>query len=83
MWRPVRGEVRQLVVSEQAPHCRFGTRLGTALDAGCGPGGSALRLAAAFQQVEAYDYSGGFVELLADQVGVNLHVLCMEFSDES
>ncbi|XP_057311153.1 uncharacterized protein LOC130648998 isoform X1 [Hydractinia symbiolongicarpus] len=36
----------------------------TALDAGCGPGRTAIELCQHFKQVMAYDYSQGFVDLM-------------------
>jgi 2-polyprenyl-3-methyl-5-hydroxy-6-metoxy-1,4-benzoquinol methylase len=42
-----------------------------ALDAGCGPGRTALELAKVFDFVEAYDYSQGFVEMLKLQMNNN------------
>ena len=36
----------------------------SALDAGCGPGRTALELCSVFTQVEAYDYSQGFVDMM-------------------
>ena len=38
------------------------------MDAGCGPGRTALELSQHFQYVEAYDYSEGFVKMLEDEV---------------
>ena len=34
------------------------------MDAGCGPGGTALQLCQDFKHVEAYDYSQGFVDMM-------------------
>jgi len=34
------------------------------MDAGCGPGGTALQLCEDFKLVEAYDYSQGFVDMM-------------------
>ena len=39
-----------------------------ALDAGCGPGRTALELSSVFNQVEAYDYSQGFVDMLLSEM---------------
>jgi len=54
--------------------CReFQTPLAAALDAGCGPGGTALDLCKEFTKVEAYDYSQGFVDMMLqkrDQKGL-------------
>ena len=36
----------------------------SALDAGCGPGRTALELSSVFNHVEAYDYSQGFVDMM-------------------
>jgi len=47
--------------------------LHSALDAGCGPGRTALELANHFRHVEAYDYSQGFVDMCCkerDQQGL-------------
>ncbi|XP_065662407.1 uncharacterized protein LOC136084936 isoform X1 [Hydra vulgaris] len=43
---------------------KYKTGLDTALDAGCGPGRTAIELSDTFKQVMAYDYSNGFVELM-------------------
>jgi ubiquinone/menaquinone biosynthesis C-methylase UbiE len=46
---------------------KFGASLGAALDAGCGPGGTALKLCEEFKAVEAYDYSQGFVDMMLEK----------------
>jgi len=46
---------------------KFGVSLGAALDAGCGPGGTALKLCNDFLDVEAYDYSQGFVDMMLEK----------------
>ena len=54
-------------------HDRFGVPLGRALDAGCGPGRTALEFCKQFSRVWAYDYSEGFVANLlgrAEATGV-------------
>ena len=38
--------------------------MGAAMDAGCGPGGTALQLCKDFKLVEGYDYSQGFVDMM-------------------
>nr|XP_012557475.2 uncharacterized protein LOC100215679 [Hydra vulgaris]XP_047133732.1 uncharacterized protein LOC100215679 [Hydra vulgaris]XP_047133733.1 uncharacterized protein LOC100215679 [Hydra vulgaris]XP_047133734.1 uncharacterized protein LOC100215679 [Hydra vulgaris] len=43
---------------------KYKTGLDRALDAGCGPGRTAIELSGTFKQVMAYDYSNGFVELM-------------------
>jgi len=43
---------------------KFKTNFQTALDAGCGPGRTAIELCKVFEQVEAYDYSQSFVDML-------------------
>ena len=43
---------------------RFGVSFDAAMDAGCGPGGTALQLCDDFKLVEAYDYSQGFVDMM-------------------
>ena len=43
---------------------RFGVSFDAAMDAGCGPGGTALQLCQDFKHVEAYDYSQGFVDMM-------------------
>ena len=43
---------------------RFGVSFDAAMDAGCGPGGTALQLCLDFKHVEAYDYSQGFVDMM-------------------
>merc|ERR1712032_1777605 len=43
---------------------RFGVSFEAAMDAGCGPGGTALQLCEDFKLVEAYDYSQGFVDMM-------------------
>ena len=55
--------------------CRpFGVFFDAAMDAGCGPGGTALQLCDDFKLVEAYDYSQGFVDMMltkkAEKVGL-------------
>eukprot|EP00091_Calanus_sinicus_P001704 TRINITY_DN11722_c0_g1_i1.p1 TRINITY_DN11722_c0_g1~~TRINITY_DN11722_c0_g1_i1.p1 ORF type:complete len:158 (-),score=47.77 TRINITY_DN11722_c0_g1_i1:80-553(-) len=40
-----------------------------ALDAGCGPGRTAMELCGAFGQVKAYDYSQGFVDNMLSKAG--------------
>jgi len=40
---------------------------GTALDAGCGPGRTAMELCPDFDKVEGYDYSQGFIDMMVDQ----------------
>jgi len=48
--------------------CRkFGTPLISALDCGCGPGRTALELTTQFHQVEAYDYSQDFIDMLIEK----------------
>jgi len=42
----------------------LGVKMESALDAGCGPGGSSVHLSKAFNKVEAYDYSQSFVNML-------------------
>ena len=53
---------------------RFGVSFDAAMDAGCGPGGTALQLCEDFKIVEAYDYSQGFVDMMltkkAEKVGL-------------
>jgi len=45
--------------------CRkFKVKFDSALDAGCGPGGTALDLCREFAKVEAYDYSQSFVDMM-------------------
>jgi ubiquinone/menaquinone biosynthesis C-methylase UbiE len=39
-----------------------------ALDAGCGPGRTALEFSSVFRQVEAYDYSQGFVDMMLKEM---------------
>ena len=39
-----------------------------ALDAGCGPGRTALELCSVFDKVEAYDYSQGFVDMMINEM---------------
>jgi SAM-dependent methyltransferase len=39
-----------------------------ALDAGCGPGRTALELSRVFSHVEAYDFSQGFIDMLKMEV---------------
>ena len=54
-------------------HDRFGVPRGRALDAGCGPGRTALEFCKQFSRVWAYDYSEGFVANLlgrAEAAGV-------------
>jgi len=46
---------------------KFNVKLETALDAGCGPGRTAMELCAKFGKVEAYDYSQSFVDMLLEQ----------------
>jgi 5-histidylcysteine sulfoxide synthase len=46
---------------------KFGVKLDSALDAGCGPGGTALELCKSFGKVEAYDYSQSFVDMMKEQ----------------
>jgi len=41
---------------------KYETNFTLALDAGCGPGRTAMELCGAFEQVKAYDYSQGFVD---------------------
>merc|ERR1711978_839114 len=43
---------------------RFGVSFDAAMDAGCGPGGTAIQLCQDFKHVEAYDYSQGFVDMM-------------------
>jgi len=43
---------------------KYGTGKSLALDAGCGPGRTALELSKYFTNVEAYDYSQGFINML-------------------
>jgi len=43
---------------------KYGVKLEKAMDAGCGPGGTALELCSSFNLVEAYDYSQGFVDMM-------------------
>lgn len=40
-----------------------------ALDAGCGPGRTAIELCKEFKQVEGYDYSHGFIKMMEKQKG--------------
>jgi len=46
---------------------KYGRGMNSALDAGCGPGRTALELCARFKNVEAYDYSQGFVDMLIEK----------------
>ena len=39
-----------------------------ALDAGCGPGRTALEFSSVFNQVEAYDFSQGFVDMMIKEM---------------
>ena len=43
---------------------RFRVSFDAAMDARCGPGGTALQLCDDFKLVEAYDYSQGFVDMM-------------------
>jgi len=43
---------------------KFKIQFGVALDAGCGPGRTAMELCKAFTKVEAYDYSESFVDMM-------------------
>ncbi|XP_065674423.1 uncharacterized protein LOC124819331 isoform X2 [Hydra vulgaris] len=43
---------------------KYKTGIDSALDAGCGPGRTAIELCGTFKQVVAYDYSSKFVELM-------------------
>jgi len=45
---------------------RFKINFGVALDAGCGPGRTAMELCKAFTKVEAYDYSESFVDMMLE-----------------
>ena len=46
----------------------FEQTLVVALDAGCGPGRTALELCSVFGRVEAYDYSQGFVDMMINEM---------------
>jgi len=47
--------------------CRkFQTNFDVALDAGCGPGRTAMELCKVFAKVEAYDYSQSFVDMMLE-----------------
>eukprot|EP00092_Neocalanus_flemingeri_P038322 GFUD01041721.1.p1 GENE.GFUD01041721.1~~GFUD01041721.1.p1 ORF type:complete len:489 (+),score=124.43 GFUD01041721.1:77-1543(+) len=48
---------------------KFKTNFKLALDAGCGPGRTAMELCSAFEQVKAYDYSQGFVDNMLSKAG--------------
>jgi len=45
---------------------KFKTNFDTALDAGCGPGRTAMELCKVFEKVEAYDYSQSFVDMMQE-----------------
>jgi len=47
---------------------KYRSGMTTALDAGCGPGRTALELCEKFDNVEAYDYSQGFVDMMNDNM---------------
>jgi len=58
--------------------CRkFETNFDVALDAGCGPGRTAMELCKAFKNVEAYDFSQSFVDMMLENKDLkglhNLH----------
>jgi len=48
---------------------KYKTNLSLALDAGCGPGRTAMELCSTFAQVRAYDYSQGFVDNMLSKAG--------------
>jgi len=45
---------------------KFKTNFDVALEAGCGPGRTAMELCKAFKNVEAYDYSQSFVDMMLE-----------------
>jgi len=45
---------------------KFNTNFNAALDAGCGPGRTAMELCKVFEKVEGYDYSQSFVDMMLD-----------------
>lgn len=47
---------------------KFNCPMKTALDAGCGPGRTAMELCDEFEKVEGYDYSQGFIDMMIEQI---------------